>query len=179
MPPGWYGWHSLRIRDPHGYEGEGDFVIASPDRGLLVLEVKGGQVEQRDGRWFQNSKPMDEPPKDQGTSYARKLVRRLQDMDCTPPAWGVGVCFPGTYVGAQPMQDNLTGVVIGKGELPYLKDALPPLLERALPAAKPARGHWIRGLAPTLGRELGAFSGPGGSGYGCSGAAPFPRPNPA
>ena len=26
MPSGWYGWHSLRIRDPNGYEGEGDFV---------------------------------------------------------------------------------------------------------------------------------------------------------
>ena len=146
MPSGWYGWHSLRIRDPNGYEGEGDFVLASPDRGLLVLEVKSGQVEQRDGRWFQNGRLMDEPPLEQGTGYANKLVRRLQDRSCAPPAYGVGVCFPGTYVGNQPSQDNLTGIVLGKGELPYLKDALPAVLERAAPAPKVSRGNWIDAL---------------------------------
>ena len=146
MPAGWYGWHSLRVRDPRGYEGEGDFVLASPDRGLLVLEVKGGQVEQRDGRWFQNGRPMDEPPLEQGTNYTSKLIRRLQDLDCAPPAYGVAVCFPGTYVGSQPSQDNLAGIVIGKGELPYLKDALPPVMERALPPARPSKGRWIDAL---------------------------------
>jgi hypothetical protein len=146
MPAGWTGWHSLRIRDPFGYEGEGDFVLASPERGLLVLEVKGGQVEQRDGRWFQNGRPMEEPPLEQGTGYAKKLVRRLKDMDCAPPAYGVGVCFPDTYVGSQPAQDNLNGIVIGKGELPYVRDALPPVLERAAPAPGGGRGHWIEAL---------------------------------
>src|SRR5512137_609691 len=115
LPPGWYGWHSLRIRDAAGLAGEGDFVLACPDRGLLVLEVKGGRVEQRDGRWFQNGTSMDESPLEQGTGYAKKLVRRLQDQDCAPPAWGVGVCFPDTYVESQPSQDNLAGVVLGKG----------------------------------------------------------------
>ena len=146
MPAGWHGWHSLRIRDPHGYEGEGDFVLASPERGLLVLEVKGGQVEQRDGRWFQNGRPMDEPPLEQGRGYASKLVRRLRDVGCEPPAYGVGVCFPGTYVGGQPSQDNLAGIVLGKGELPYLKDALPAVMERAVPAPRAARGHWLEAL---------------------------------
>ena len=141
LPSGWYGWHSLRIRDRNCYEGEGDFVLASPERGLLVLEVKGGQIEQRDDRWFQNGRPMEEPPLEQGTGYAKKLVRRLKDVDCAPPAFGVGVCFPDTYVGSQPAQDNLNGVVIGKGELPYVKDALPALLERAGPAPGEGRGR--------------------------------------
>ncbi|HQR68685.1 MAG TPA: AAA family ATPase [Thermoanaerobaculia bacterium] len=146
MPPGWYGWHSLRVRDPHGYVGEGDFVLASPERGLLVLEVKGGQVEQRDGRWFQNGRPMDEPPLEQGTGYARKLVRRLGDLDCTPPAYGVGVCFPDTAFTAQPSQDDLNGIVVGSAELPYLGDALPAVMERALPAVRPGHGRWIEAL---------------------------------
>ena len=143
MPLGWYGWHSLRIRDPHGYEGEGDFILAHPERGFLVLEVKGGQVEQRDGRWFQNGEPMPKAPLEQGTGFAKKLSLRLRDVDCSAPAYGAAVCFPDTYVGAQPSQDNLDGLVIGKGELPYLTDALPPLLTRALPEGRPARGHWI------------------------------------
>ena len=146
LPAGWYGWHSLRIRDPHGYEGEGDFVLAHPQRGFLVLEVKGGQVEQRDGRWFQNGRPMDEPPLEQGTGFAKKLARRLQDLECTAPAYGAGVCFPDTYFAGQPSQDNLAGLIIGKGELPHLAVALPPVMERALPVPRPPRGRWIEAL---------------------------------
>ena len=34
-------------------EGEADFVVLHPSRGLLVLEVKGGKTIQHDGyRWF-------------------------------------------------------------------------------------------------------------------------------
>jgi len=54
LPAGWYAWHSLRIMEDNGIFGEGDFVIANRERGLLALEVKGGNVSQRDGRWFQN-----------------------------------------------------------------------------------------------------------------------------
>src|SRR5690606_38192219 len=39
LPDGWVAWHSLKLRVGAHYEGEGDFVIAAPDRGLLVLEV--------------------------------------------------------------------------------------------------------------------------------------------
>ncbi len=146
MPPGWYGWHSLRIRDRFAYEGEGDFILAHPDRGFLVLEVKGGQVEQRDGRWFQNGEPMPKAPLEQGTGFAKKLSLRLRDENCAAPAYGAAVCFPDTYVGAQPAQDNLTGLVIGQGELPYLEDALPPMMSRAFPEARPTKGHWIEAL---------------------------------
>ncbi len=146
MPAGWYGWHSLRIRDPFKYEGEGDFVLAHPDRGLLVLEVKGGRVEQCDGRWFQNGKLMDGPPLEQGTGFANKLSLRLRDLDCSPPAYGAAVCFPDTYVESQPSQDNLRGLVIGKGELPHFEVVLPPVMERALPEVRPPKGRWIEAL---------------------------------
>jgi len=80
--------------------------------------VKGGQIEQRDGRWFQNGAPMAKGPIEQGTGFAKRLVRRLEDLRCEPPAFGVGVCFPDTYMRSQPHQDNLTGVVVGKAGLP-------------------------------------------------------------
>src|SRR5512137_2801983 len=107
LPPGWYGWHSLRIRDREGLAGEGDFVLAHPARGFLVLEVKGGRVEQRDGRWLQNGSPMKEPPLQQGTGFAHRLARRLADHECLAPAFGAAVCFPDTWVGSQPSQDDL------------------------------------------------------------------------
>lgn len=164
MPPGFHGWHSLRIRDPHGYEGEGDFVLAHPDHGFLVLEVKGGRIEQRDGLWFQNGEPMKEPPLEQGTGFAKKLSLRLRDADCAAPAFGAAVCFPDTYVGSQPSQDNLTGRVLGRGELAYIADALRPMMKRSFPEPRPARGRWIEALhrlwgetwVPSLGLGLRA-----------------------
>ena len=64
LPPGWTAWHSLRIHDDAGAEGEGDFILIDPDRGMLIIEVKGGGMEARDGRWFQNGKPLDHSPRD-------------------------------------------------------------------------------------------------------------------
>lgn len=111
LPAGWYGWHSLRVRDPHGYEGEGDFVLAHPDRGLLVLEVKGGRVEQRDGRWFQNGQAMPRAPLDQGKGFAKRLTSRLRDLGCGAPAFGAAVCLPDTIIPGQPSQDDLAVVI--------------------------------------------------------------------
>lgn len=66
LPGGWYAWHSLRVREDDGIFGEGDFVVADPDRGLLAVEVKAGNIEQRDGRWFQNGRAMRPDPRAQG-----------------------------------------------------------------------------------------------------------------
>lgn len=52
-------FHSRRWHDRSGSrveEGEADFVIVDPDAGVLVAEVKGGAIEQRDGAWFQGER---------------------------------------------------------------------------------------------------------------------------
>jgi hypothetical protein len=143
LPAGWHAWHSLRIRDKRGYLGEGDFVLAHPTRGLLALEVKAGHIEQRDGRWFSNGIALDEAPRDQAERFLEKLRRRLGDASCAAPAWGTAVCFPDTAFERQPTEDDLAGVVLGATHLPYLKEALPGVVERALPAAREPRGAWI------------------------------------
>lgn len=71
LPEGWYTWHSLRIMEESGVFGEGDCVIVNPARGLLVVEVKGGNIVQRDGRWFQNGKPMPRDPRRQAYEFVR------------------------------------------------------------------------------------------------------------
>jgi len=89
LPSGWYAWHSLRVQTSGGWCGEGDFVIAEPRRGLLVLEVKGGAVEQHDGRWWQNGRLMDGSPRDQAFRFRTLLLDRLAAGNCEPPAHGV------------------------------------------------------------------------------------------
>ena len=44
-------------RRKHPQDGEADFVIAHPDRGVLVLEVKGGTIQRdgQSGRWTTTS----------------------------------------------------------------------------------------------------------------------------
>lgn len=146
MPPGWTAWHSLRIRDGKNLLGEGDFVLAHPERGLLVLEVKGGRIEQRDGRWFTNGTPLDEAPLDQGTKFVTRLSRRLEDWSCAPPAYGAAVVFPDTDFDDQPREDALRGVVLGRRQLDWLPEALPAVVARALPEPRPARGSWMERL---------------------------------
>lgn len=46
LPDGWTAWNSLRVRGGGDWEGEGDFVVACPARGLLVLEVKNGRWQR-------------------------------------------------------------------------------------------------------------------------------------
>ena len=66
LPGGWYAWHSLRLRTREkGEFSEADFIIADPNvPGILILEVKGRQIEQRDGRWYQNRQPLKSSPLD-------------------------------------------------------------------------------------------------------------------
>ena len=42
-------------RDEALAEGEADFVVIHPERGVLVLEVKGGDVRHDGARWFRDS----------------------------------------------------------------------------------------------------------------------------
>ena len=64
LPKGWYAWHSLKLRTKaRGEFSEADFIIADPDRpSVLILEVKGGQISQRDGQCYQNNLPLKKHP---------------------------------------------------------------------------------------------------------------------
>ena len=84
----------------HEIEGEADLVIADPDRGFLVVEVKAGEIS-RDGhgRWWAGKHPLDRSPFQQASSSHHNLVKKLREL----PAWesglnptaGHGVAFPG------------------------------------------------------------------------------------
>lgn len=145
LPRTWYAWHSLRLMDG-GRSGEGDFVIAAPGRGFLALEVKGGNIEQRDGRWFQNGVAMKHTPRSQAFEFVRKLVRRLERAGCSPPAYGVGTCFPDVAFDAAPDEDDLNRTTIGKRDLPWIGERLQTLIDYTMPPPRPARGEWIEQL---------------------------------
>ncbi len=132
LPPGWIAWHSMKIRTKGTQFSESDFVVANPERGILALEVKGGLVKKEGGVWLQNGQPMRSSPLDQAHRFVRTLIAKFKDKQMFAPPIGVAVVFPDTDFDVQPTQGDLEGLVIGPRELPYLDEALPRILERAL-----------------------------------------------
>jgi len=126
---------------------EADFIIANPKRpSVLILEVKGGQILQRDGRWLQNNTHLKTPPLDQAFKFRKQLIERLKIKMIAPPTIGVAACFPDTLFSQQPTQDDLQGLVIGGQDLPYLDKILKDVMERAVPDPWPVKGPWIKSL---------------------------------
>ncbi len=84
-------------------QGEADFVIAHPDDGILVLEVKGGELsyDQRTRRWTQAGHSgrhlLDEDPFHQARQEMESLVQILSHQpgwERWLPSYGYGVAFP-------------------------------------------------------------------------------------
>ncbi len=87
---GWVAWVGRRTGDG-ARDGEADFVIAHPEHGLLVLEVKGGAVafDASAGAWSSTDlngrvHPLQESPFAQAARHRHELGRKLQDT----PKWG-------------------------------------------------------------------------------------------
>ncbi len=56
LPSAYTVFHSVKwFARSRGTIGEIDFLIAHPSRGILVLEVKGGQISINQGEWFSTS----------------------------------------------------------------------------------------------------------------------------
>lgn len=79
-------------------EGEIDFLIFSPVYGLLVLEVKSGEISY-DGTksaWFQNGMPMPKSPFEQASATKYQLLHFLTSKLGYAPqmTFSHAVCFP-------------------------------------------------------------------------------------
>jgi hypothetical protein len=84
-------------------QGEADFVIAHPADGILVLEVKGGEVsyDRQTKRWTQAGRSgthhLDEDPFHQARDEMNSLIEILSHQpgwERWRPSYGYGVAFP-------------------------------------------------------------------------------------
>lgn len=148
LPASWSAWHSLRVRVGASFEGEGDFVIAVPDRAILLVEVKGGAIECRDGLWFQNGRPMEHAPRDQAHRFRRILDQKLEATyrGARPPIFIV-TAFPDTPFQAPPSHGDLAHAVLGQQDLPWLGDALASIVEKHVASFAPVKDDgWTSAL---------------------------------
>ena len=152
LPKGWTAWHSLRVRADKTWEGEGDFVVAIPDRGVLVIEVKGGAIDVRDGQWTQNGRRMERAPREQAHRFGLLLRKKLAEaIGGAAPYVAIATAFPETPFSRAPTQGDLDGAVIGQQDLAYLGEALASVVRSVFASddegARPARdGRWIAAL---------------------------------
>ncbi len=95
-------WWQLRDRVTGIRDGEADFVIAHPDYGILILEVKGGRIryDGRTGEWFSNQYQIKDPFK-QGRAAKYSLLEKLKELPYWRNRWitmGYAVAFPDVAV---------------------------------------------------------------------------------
>lgn len=113
LPDDWLVFHGVRwlARDTRrgARDGETDFVVAAPDHGLLVIEVKGGAIryDGEAGQWFSNEVPIKDPYR-QATDSKYDLIRKLREMPVwqgRPPYVQHAVAFPDAHVEADLLPD--------------------------------------------------------------------------
>ena len=56
--------HSLDLPDPNNRQetGEADFVVMAPNKGIFIIEVKGGGLQFKDGQWYSTKKGSNKRP---------------------------------------------------------------------------------------------------------------------
>lgn len=76
----WIAMHSLDIfGDIQSGQGEADFVVLIPGKGILVIEVKShSSIECIDGVWRLNGKVVDKPPHKQASNAMHALRNDLK-----------------------------------------------------------------------------------------------------
>ena len=82
------------LTEPLKAQGEGDFVLFDPHRGVLVVEVKGGEVWCERGRWFQKNRKTgavkDIDPEKQSGDTMYRIKSEVDDR--VPAAKGLLFC---------------------------------------------------------------------------------------
>jgi hypothetical protein len=80
-------------------EGEADIVIGDPERGILVIEVKAGEIRRDDeGRWWAGPHALPRSPFEQAADSRHSLIDKLLELPGWParltPISGHAVAFP-------------------------------------------------------------------------------------
>jgi hypothetical protein len=95
-------WWQVRDTRSGARDGEADFLLAHPDFGILLVEVKGGRIQYdgNTGQWFSNENPIKDPFK-QGREGKYSLLEKLKELPYWRDRWitvGYAVAFPDVAV---------------------------------------------------------------------------------
>lgn len=148
-------------------EGEADFLIFSPDFGLLDLEVKGGNIsyDPATHRWFrltdsgreiQISNPFEQGQRNIHALVDQILRREFRPDEQLPCAFGFAVIFPDCeFTGPLPPGAD-SGILLTSKDLGFLGRRIPEIAKKwDRQSSRPRLGRssvtrMIDGLSPTF-----------------------------
>jgi hypothetical protein len=129
----WHVFHSVswvrRDRDEGALDGEIDFVLAHPEKGIVVLEVKGGDIDCRFGEWSRTVDGQRERMRDpfqQALDHAYALRRLVSRQD-----WLVAHCVALADVPVPRLQlapDAPRDLVLDRNDLDDMRGAIDRVL---------------------------------------------------
>ncbi|MCB0017680.1 MAG: NERD domain-containing protein [Anaerolineales bacterium] len=111
LPDAYQVYHSVAWQSRGRYgarDGEADFVIVHPDKGILVIEAKAGTIryDGQNREWYQNGRLMEKDPFEQAKRSIYHLQRTLQEEPYwrqRMPLYGHAVAFTDIVVPSQGM----------------------------------------------------------------------------
>lgn len=120
LPDGYTVFYSAswQVRNPHSgaQDGEADFIVAHPDQGVVILEVKGGRIryDAGEGQWYSlDRNEVEHPIKDpvqQARNSKGALLSKLREL----PGWdsryltiAYMVVFPDVVAGSSALRPDL------------------------------------------------------------------------
>jgi len=152
-------WWQVRDTATGVRDGEADFVLAHPDFGILLVEVKGGRIryDGQTGQWFSNNNPIKDPF-EQGREGKYSLLEKLKELPYWRERWitvGYAAAFPDVAVKGDLRLDAPRELILDAADmadlLGWVKQAL-----RFLQAKRPGDSP----LGKTGIEELTAFLSP-------------------
>lgn len=136
LPDEYTVFHSVAwlARDTRGgaRDGEADFIVAHPERGILIVEVKGGNIRY-DGasdQWYSNQHEITDPF-EQAKDNKYSLLEKLKELPYWRHRWvtlGHVVAFPDVPVKQDLRLDAPETIILDCDDL----DRLPAWVEGAL-----------------------------------------------
>lgn len=124
-------------------DGEVDFLLAHPDKGVLLLEVKGGGIshDSASGEWMttdiQGCRHIIKNPYEQGKGYKYALIKELRDCRLTRNftfPTGHAVWFPDIDLTSKRLgfSTNLESITLDARALPGAEHSIDTLFETSL-----------------------------------------------
>jgi hypothetical protein len=119
-------------------EGESDFIIAHPDLGVIILEVKGGTISYsaEEAQWYSRDKTgkvfQIKDPVDQSRKNEHALRRLLLELPSWPAHKNINtayaVCFPDIFTHGEYIKPDLPHeIVLDCDDLDHIETAVPKL----------------------------------------------------
>lgn len=103
-----------------------DFLLFHPEKGLLVLEVKGGVIKITEDKWFQNDHELKVSPVEQAKSNKYSIKEYLKSyLNAEPPiSFGHAICLPDVYSEDLDRCPQIKDIAITGSELNYIDEAI-------------------------------------------------------